>query len=75
MPLVHDVDGGEESKKDIEFKSIKSRAMLSEHMTHSATGRSYARSSVMFKRVQEITDKQKVAKLEEMLNQYYADSM
>ena len=54
---------------------MKSKALLSDHMTHSMTGRSYARSSVMFKRVQEISDKQKVGKLEEMLTQYYSDSM
>ena len=48
-----------DSKKelDVGIKSMRSKAMLSDHMTHSVTGRSYARSSAMFKRIQEISDK------------------
>ena len=61
-----ELKGEQDSKKDIDIgiKSMKSKALLSDHMTHSMTGRSYARSSVMFKRITEITDQQKVAKLE-----------
>ena len=59
------------------MKTISSsKKLLSEHL-HSVggTSKSMGRSTKFFQRIQEINDKQKVAKWEDMLSDYYSESM
>lgn len=53
-----------------------SKKLLSEHMASvGGTSKSFNRSAKVFQRVQEINDKQKMAKWEEMLADYFTVAM
>ena len=59
------------------MKTISSsKKLLSEHL-HSVggTSKSMGRSTKFFQRVQEINDKQKITRWEDMLAEYYTESM
>jgi len=72
---VEVVEGDEDLPEAM--KTINSsKKLLSEHL-HSVggTSKSIGRSTKFFQRVQEINEKQKITKWEDMLSEYYSESM
>ena len=74
-PTLENIDADEDLPEAMKTIS-SSKKLLSEHL-HSVggTSRSIGRSTKFFQRVQEISDKQKIAKWEDMQAEYYAEGM
>lgn len=70
-------ESAEDGAAKIEMKTLdSSKKLLSEHMASvGGTSKSFNRSAKVFQRVQEISEKQKIAKWEEMLTGYFTAGM